>query len=575
MHKSKPYALYFLLLILIITSFFRLYNITQVPPGLYPDEAMNGNNALEAIAAGQWKVFYPENNGREGLFINIQALSIMVFGNEPWALRVVSALFGIFTVLGVYFLTKELFKGTHIQNKFLNWPQKIDFNEKVALLSSFFMAASFWHINFSRIGFRAIMAPFFLTWALYFLLKSFNTITKNIRHSRNKFGTSSDLGEGSQDSSSANWRTKNDRQSFKWVGWATLSGLMWGLGFYSYIAFRQMPLLVLVILIYFWVKYKDWQIHKRFLLLTFYILLLTFLVFAPLGIHFIKNPQDFMGRTSQVSVLSSPTPLKDLTINAGKTLAMFNFKGDGNWRHNYAGSPQLFWPAGILLVIGFMVAVYELFRHRHKEALEKNRRVSFDKNLLFSDRQERPFKNPDADKSIRLPVLMIFAWLILASLPVVISNEGIPHALRAIIMIPPIFMLVGLGGIWVYEKLFLKVRLKKFLFTTCYLLFAILIIQVYFTYFIQWGKNENVFGAFSQNYVDIGRELNSLPIEMPKYVIVKAGGTDVRSIPMPTQTVMYITDTFTPKNQAIKNIHYVLPDRINEIPEGSYTVAIE
>ena len=57
---------------------------------------MNGNNALEANATGEYKIFYPENNGREGLFINIQAASIAIFGNHPWSLRIVSVLFDKF-----------------------------------------------------------------------------------------------------------------------------------------------------------------------------------------------------------------------------------------------------------------------------------------------------------------------------------------------------------------------------------------------------------------------------------------------------------------------------------------------
>src|SRR3989344_5603069 len=98
------------LLIIIVAAVFRLQSITSIPPGLYPDEAMNGNNAIQALETGNFKVFYPENNGREGLFINLQAISLKIFGNEPWALRIVSAIFGTLTILGIYLLTKELFK---------------------------------------------------------------------------------------------------------------------------------------------------------------------------------------------------------------------------------------------------------------------------------------------------------------------------------------------------------------------------------------------------------------------------------------------------------------------------------
>src|SRR3989344_4731560 len=157
-----------LLVIMLFAVFFRFWDITNIPPGLYPDEAMNGSNTLEAIETGDYKVFYPENNGREGLFVNLQSLSVRAFGAEPWALRLPSTIFGILTVLGLYLLGRELFSA------------------RVGLLGAFLLATSFWHINFSRIGFRAIMAPFFITWALYFLLKSFNQARSKSRAANTK-----------------------------------------------------------------------------------------------------------------------------------------------------------------------------------------------------------------------------------------------------------------------------------------------------------------------------------------------------------------------------------------------------
>ena len=82
MHRAHKQELAIFLIIMAVAAFFRLYKLDQFPPGLYPDEAMNGNNALEALDTGDFKIFYPENNGREGLFINIQALSLKAFGNE-------------------------------------------------------------------------------------------------------------------------------------------------------------------------------------------------------------------------------------------------------------------------------------------------------------------------------------------------------------------------------------------------------------------------------------------------------------------------------------------------------------
>ena len=514
-----------IVIIIIIASFLRLYNITQLPPGLYPDEAMNGNNLLEALSPnGHFKVFYPENNGREGLFMNIQALSVAAFSNEPWALRLASAFFGILTVLGVYFLTKELFRNQENETPH-NSLFTIHNSEVIALLSAFFLAVSFWHINFSRIGFRAIMAPFFAVWAFYFLLKALNS----------------------------------DKYKFASI----IGGVFLGLGFHSYIAFRAMPALAIIIWIIYWIKNKDKAFRKKIAVSAILFVVASLIMFAPLGWYFLKNPKDFMGRTTQVSIMSSGAPLKNLSLNVLKTAGMFFYNGDGNWRHNYAGRPELFWPVGILFAIGIVLEIYYLFK-----------------------------------KSENSPPIILFGWLAIAALPVVISNEGIPHALRAIIMIPPVFILAGIGGAWLWQKIknqISKIKItpnsraklamgqtnqnSKFLNFIIYIplliILSLFILEAYNTYFIKWGQNLNVQGAFAADYVQIGRELNNLPKELPKYVIVEAGGTNVRGMPMPTQTVMFITDTFTPEKQRAKNLFYVLPNQINEIPKGAYTVELK
>ena len=158
---KKYQIIILIILILIIAGFFRLWSLNSIPSGLYPDEAMNGNDAINAISTNKYKLFYPENNGREGLFINLIAFSFQVFGVHVWSLKLIGALAGILTVLGLYFLTKELFNSAPI-----------------ALLASFFLAISFWHVNFSRIGFRGILVPFFLVWSFYFFFKLCKTKPK-------------------------------------------------------------------------------------------------------------------------------------------------------------------------------------------------------------------------------------------------------------------------------------------------------------------------------------------------------------------------------------------------------------
>lgn len=436
----------FLFVIVIIAALFRLSNLSVIPPGLYPDEAMNGNNAIEALhntnfsaesgPAFGWKIFYPENNGREGLFINIQAVSIMLFGNTVLALHLPSALFGIMTVLGIYFLSRELFKE----------------DKSIAILAALILATSFWHMNFSRIGFRAIMAPFFMTWGTYFLFK-----------------------------------LMNDRK----ILYGVLGGIVYGLGFHSYIAYRATPAVILFILAGLWLAYKEEKRLKEFYLYSSVFILLTVIAVAPLMFYFLNNPQDFFGRTSEISIFSagggSALILKNLSINIVKTLGMFNFVGDHNWRHNISGAPQLFWPVGILFIIGIVFSFRSLFRG------EK-----------------------------RLPLLTILVWAA-AALPVIVSSEGIPHALRSIIMIPPVILIASLGGISVYKWLGERLS-EKNLQITAFTFAILLIVNAYWSYFVVWGKNHNVPDAFAKNYVEIAHEMNNLPESTHKVVVVSTGG---------------------------------------------------
>ncbi len=491
-----------LLSILIIASFLRLYNLLPpvggLPPGLYPDEAMNGNNAVEALEVGPlsggWKVFYQENFGREGLFINIQSLFVGLLGNEAGALRLPSAIFGILTVLGLYLFTKELF--TYENTKTYE-------STKLALLSSFLLATSFWHINFSRIGFRAIMAPFFLVWGLYFLLKSLN----------------------------AN----------RYTLYAAIAGLTYGLGFHSYIAYRATPLLLLFIMFALYKK-SELAFRKNLLKIFGAFALFAFLAGLPLGLYFLENPEDFLGRTTGISVFNSEAPIRDLAFNSAKTLGMLNIFGDLNWRHNIAARPLLFWPVGIF----FLVGAYSSLRGLFKE------------------------KNPYSGESV------LWFWILVAALPVVISNEGLPHALRSMLMIPPIFIISAIGGMRIYDLL--KSYLdSRWLSVISYLFIGLLITEAFFSYFVTWGQNPSVKSAFSYNDYVIAKQLNELPKETPKYILVSGADRKIeRDYPISLQTVLFITDSFAEEKRREKNLFYLTEEEfaLQKIEAESYVIKL-
>lgn len=502
-----------ILLILAVAFVFRFQHIGSTPAGLYPDEAINGNNAIEALETGHYKVFYPDNNGREGLFINLQAISIAIFGKQIWSLRVVSAIAGLLTVLGLYFLGRKLF----------NW--------QIGALSSYLMAIGFWHVNFSRIGFRVILAPLLLVWGVYFL-----------------------------------WKGLSSGRLYNFA----VSGIFWGLGFYTYIAFRAIPLALILTLLAYWQTIKKDFAHEKYLYTRNTIirglalfLLVTILIALPIGYYFYTHPQDFFGRTGQLSIFSSGHVFKAFASNLGKTLAMFNFVGDHNWRHNLSGQPILLWPVGVLFVIGFLRSWIKFFK-----PIRKHGHLSSTEVLLLS-------------------------WFFVGLLPVVFSNEGIPHALRSLIVAPVVFIWAGEGLWWIVDKIgdwyrardvheysFRHRWLRESSFAAVLatvILLASFTIAEYDKYFHKWAGNANTAAAFNQNYVEIGNRLNTMPRNQKKYVLINAPGVLVNGIPMPAQTIMFVTDTYMAEKQKAKNIYYLTESQYKkgQYDKGSVIIPLE
>lgn len=470
-----------LILILFLAVFFRFFKLSSLPPGLYPDEAINGNQALQQPG----KIFYPENNGREGLFVNILALSLHLLSPSLFSLRLSSAIFGTATVFGVYLLGKEFF------------------SKEAGLASAFLMAVSFWHVNFSRIVFRAILAPFFLVFSFYFLVRAL--------------------------------KYKNKREM-------AAAGALYGLGFHTYIAYRISILILPFIFIPAWIKNK--REGKKFLSLLLYFGLPLLLTGLPLAAYFILKPSTFISRAGGVSVLAQPSPLKALIESLVKHLGMFNVSGDFNWRHNLAGQPVLFWPTGILFLVGLFYSVYEVGKKViRKKFLEVE---GFGITLI---------------------------WFGALLLPGVMTYEGIPHSLRVIGTMPAVYLLSGLGftklKTFIKEKTPFKRRtsFKNLIIFGTGLLLCSFLLASYSRYFSTWGRNKEVEDAFSQNYVEVGRLLGRLG-PTKKYVVVNYGGVMVDGIPMPAQTPMFIERT---KNKD-PNTEYILPEEIESMEKEEASI---
>ena len=466
-----------LILIIAVAVFFRFWQFESIPPGLYQDEAMNGADALGSLESGRFSVFYPNNNGREGMIVWLDALAIKFFGNEPWVLRLFPAIAGVLAVLGLYFLTKELF------------------NPKVALASGFFMAVSFWAVNFSRIGFRAGLMMPFLIWSFYFLWRAVN---------QNSVSDTREL----------RCRTPN----------FIIAGVLFGLGFYTYISYRFAPILVAAFFIPFLIKRRA----KNFWLGFAIFAVAAFIVALPIGIYFLNNPGDFFGRSGQVSIFKAYNPLMASVLSVAATLGMFNIIGDQNWRHNFAGSPLLFWPVGILFLLGIFISI--------------RRFGSSEKFLLF--------------------------WFFIFLLPNILTTESNPHALRALGAMPAAMIFAGIGLVWIWEKIkkyldrrrLLRIKKEVFILLIIFLLF--IGFSEFNKYFVKWASNIRVAEAFSRNQAKIAEYFNQLPQDVKKYVIwpVSDRSTD-NNLPVSAQTVYFLT-------YGKSDIHYLKADEFDKIKLG-------
>ncbi|MFA5990765.1 MAG: glycosyltransferase family 39 protein [Candidatus Doudnabacteria bacterium] len=379
--------------IILLAVFFRYFQIMHMPGGLFPDEAANGLD-INLMQSGQLQPFYERGNGREALFFYFLWGSVAMFGKGPWQHHIVSALIGVLSVLMCFLATRRLFTfkvqsdDEAGQNRAIN----------IALLASFLMAVSTWHTVLSRTAFRAVTIPLFSTLIVYFLIKAYQA-----------------------------------SEFKKRLLYAVLTGASFALGFYTYIAFRIMaPALFAILLwpLFGAVRQKMlWFQIKKYFWPAVGFLIAFFIFIFPLGKYFYDHPGSFIGRAGQVSVfnpdqytfngeqLHGKPPLgvvlPVVLEVTKKQISGFFIQGDLNWRSNISGQPflsQLYSPFfGVGLILATILAIWYFFA---------------------------PFK-----KEKYWPFFLLAVWFWGMLLPVVATAEGIPHGLRAIGVIPAVFII--------------------------------------------------------------------------------------------------------------------------------------
>ena len=169
----------FLLVIILLAAFLRLYSITEVPPGVNRDEASIGYTAYSLLTTGKDEYGRPfplsfESFGdwKLPLYIYTTVPFVALFGLNELAVRLPSALAGTLTVFLTYFLVLELFWKLEIGNLpagKAGWKLRA-----IALLSALLLAVSPWHLHLSRVESESNVAVFLIVAGVLLFFKGIN-----------------------------------------------------------------------------------------------------------------------------------------------------------------------------------------------------------------------------------------------------------------------------------------------------------------------------------------------------------------------------------------------------------------
>ena len=441
--RSRLLKLGLLAAIVLVAACLRLYRIGGLPPAAGYDQAAYGLDALE-IADGARPVFLSTNFGREALFSYMVALVYLVLGDAARAVYLTSALIGVLTVPAVYLAAEELFRPIGRAKSPASsspWFLQGGWRGGGALLSALVLAISRWHVSWSRLGMRAILVPLFAAVTIWLL-----------------------------------WRGLRTERWWAFVG----CGLSLGLSLHTYQAARALHLLVLLGYGYVaWARHRfGWRDLARLALVG----ATALLVFAPLGLYFVRHPGSAGQRIGQAAAVGTETSLGEAlgilarqTLEAGRVLFV---SGDRDPRVTVLGWPALDPLVSVALAFGVLVALLGLRQPAY---------------------------------------LLLLTWLVGLSAPAILAQYGWVTK-RALGTTPAVAMLVAVGCLEAGRRF--KRWVEPWLRPRGAQIASVLLIglglaysgaQTTRGYFGLWAEDPDLFTHFEVGPSEVGRYIGALP----------------------------------------------------------------
>lgn len=292
-HRTIP------LLILLVSSFLRLYRLPTMPWGLSQDEIVNADISLQLLQGGRVP-FLTGGFGHEPLFHYLQATTLRLFGDNVMGIRMPASLVGIVLLAVVYRFIRRLL------------------GPFPAITAMTGLGISWWGVVFSRLGIRAISFPLVSTSAVLFLWKGLAQRRQNA---------------------------------------VLLAGVLFGISFYTYTSAQMLPAMALTCLAYLTFFRRDLLVpHWRALLAT---AIVSAAIAAPLYVYLYAHPE-LRERFSQLSgpldALRAGDPIPVLKGSLA-TLAMFSHTGEARWTYGIPQRPLLGPIFGALFYLGAIRSV--------------------------------------------------------------------------------------------------------------------------------------------------------------------------------------------------------------------------
>lgn len=294
-------------LILLAAVFTRLWKLGEAPPGLQHDELFKAQEGQSIITDGNFQVFYETNQGHEGGYVWLLAVSYMLFGNSLLMVKMPAFWCGLLTVALLYRVVRELY------------------GFRPAVFASGLAAVSFWTIFTSRVGLRAVLLPpviLLVIWGLWRICYS----------------------------QRAHWKL------------SIFTGLLLGFAIYTYTAsialYAAYAGFLITLALFDRPTFKNrW---RELLLVTVLGAVLT----LPMIYHRLNNP---MGQNRLNSISRPWDEFKkgrpdELMENAVKLLAIPFGEGDPEWRYNVDERPLFILPVGLLVYTGFLLMLRSIRR---------------------------------------------------------------------------------------------------------------------------------------------------------------------------------------------------------------------